>query len=245
MSEFLYHPFPKYLQIREILHRRLRLLKPGDRLPTETELSQEFKVSRVTVRQVLEAFANEGIIERRRRLGTVLRVVPREPADNRLTGPIEEFGNSGLETRIVNLTKGEIAAENDVATALRIEPGDPVYEIRRARMFADAPLLVLEALFPVTIGKRLARRNVTGLYVPVLRKMIDENIREEHQQIDALIAGKKFAKVLQIPEQAPILCVKRLFLDSKGAPVVFFKENFRADRYFYTVRLPQPASARS
>ncbi|WP_456678813.1 UTRA domain-containing protein [Bradyrhizobium sp. LM6.9] len=71
---------------------------------------------------------------------------------------------------------------------------------------------------------------------------MDKNIWEEHQEIDALVAGTKFAAALQIPVDAPILCVKRLFLDSKGLPVVYFRENFRADRYFYTIRLPQPTS---
>ncbi len=78
--------------------------------------------------------------------------------------------------------------------------------------------------------------------MPLLRKIVDKNIWEEHQEIDALVAGTKFATALQIAVDAPILCVKRLFLDSKGIPVVYFRENFRADRYFYTIRLPQPNS---
>lgn len=244
MSSFVYHPFPKYLQIREIVRRRLRLLQPGDRLPTESELSVEFGVSRVTIRQVMQAFASEGIVERRPRIGTVLRVVPPAPPDNRLTGPIEEFGIAGLETEIVKLKKGEVAAERDVASALRIDPGSPVYEVRRARIFENAPLLILEAFFPPKIGKKIAARNIPGLFVPVLRQIIDENIWEEYQEMDAIVAGDKYSEMLQIAVDAPILCVKRLFLDSKGAPVVFFRENFRADRYFYTVRLPQPALPR-
>ncbi|MGY3078038.1 GntR family transcriptional regulator [Bradyrhizobium sp. LM6.10] len=242
MSDFAYHPFPKYLQIREIVRRRLRLLQPGDRLPTESELAAEFGVSRVTVRQVMKIFATEGVIERRPRVGTILRAVPAAPADDRLTGPIEEFSIAGLETTSVVIQKGEVAAERDVASALRIGAPSTVYEVRRVRMLETSPFVVLEAFFPLNVGKKIAAREFPGLFVPLLRKIVDKNIWEEHQEIDALVAGTKFAAALQIPVDAPILCVKRLFLDSKGLPVVYFRENFRADRYFYTIRLPQPTS---
>lgn len=245
MSDFAYHPFPKYLQIREIVRRRLRLLHPGDRLPTESEFAQEFGVSRVTVRQVMETFASEGIIERRPRVGTILRAVPPAPPDDRLTGPIEEFGIAGLETTSRLIQKGEAEAERDVASALRLDPGGSVYEVRRARSLGDAPLVFLEAFFPISIGKKVAAKEFPGLFVPLLRKLVDKDIWEEYQEIDALVAGNKFAGALQVSADAPILCVKRLFLDSCGIPVVYFRENFRADRYFYTIRLPQPAAPRA
>jgi GntR family transcriptional regulator len=241
MNDFTYHPFPKYLQIREIVGRRLRSFEPGDRLPTEAELSNEFGVSRVTVRQVMQSFATEGIIERRPRVGTILRVRPPAPVDNRLTGPIEGFGLAGLETQIAYLKKTKSVAADDVAAALRLKTGTKIYEIQRLRIFADEPLLLLEAFFPLKIGRAVARQNVSGLFVPELRKLIDRDIWEGDQQIDALVAGPILAKVLSIAEDVPVLSVKRLFLDSKGEPVVFFKENFRADRYFYTVRLPRPS----
>lgn len=245
MNDFAYHPFPKYLQIREILRRRLRQLSPGDRLPTEAELAEEFGVSRVTVRHVMQTFAAEGIIQRRPRIGTVLKVALPAPLDERLTGPIEEFGIAGLETTSVVIERGETTAEDDVASALRVKPQSKIYEVRRVRSLDGAPFVVLEALFPLSIGKKVASRDVPGLFVPLLRKMVDKDIWEEYQVIDALTAGSKFAEALGVGEDAPLLCVKRLFLDSHGAPVVYFRENFRADKYFYTIRLPQPTQSRA
>lgn len=244
MTEFVYHPFPKYLQIREIIRRRLRLLQPGDRLPTEAELAEEFGVSRVTLRQVMQVFAAEGVILRRPKLGTVLQAIPAPPIDNRLTGPIEDFGIAGIETRIAGLTKGETEATAEIAAALLVAEGSKVYAVRRGRIFEDAPLVVPESFFPLKIGRKIAARNMPGLFVPALRKQVDENIWEGQQEIDAMVADAEFAVSLQIAQGAPILCIKRLFLDSAGTPVVFFKEYFRADRYYYTVRLPQPKPAR-
>ena len=67
---------------------------------------------------------------------------------------------------------------------------------------------------------------------------MDPDIREEYQQIDAVSATGEMAALLKIEERDSLLSVRRLFIDSAGQPVVFFKTNFRADRYYYTVQLP-------
>lgn len=45
---------------------------PGFRIPFETELATQFGVSRMTVNKVLSQLTREGVLERRRKLGTVV-----------------------------------------------------------------------------------------------------------------------------------------------------------------------------
>lgn len=235
----VYDPFPKYLQIREIILRWLTSLRIGDRLPTEEALAAQFGVSRVTIRLALRSFEQERIVARRPRLGTWLAAMPAARADNRLTGPIEEFASLGITTETRVARQGVTPSPPDVAAALKIAPGEPSYEIRRVRILDGIPLLLLEAYFPVPIGRVIARRNLRGgLMVPALREIMKSDIREEYQQLDALAASKEAASLLKIEEKDPILSVKRLFVDDTARPVVFFKTNFRADRYYYTVKLP-------
>jgi len=61
-------------QIVDQIHNLLltRALKPGQRLPTETELADEFGVSRSTVREAFSVLEVQGVIERRKN-GTFLR----------------------------------------------------------------------------------------------------------------------------------------------------------------------------
>lgn len=62
-----FNPFPKYLQVRQVLERRLTAeYELGQQIPTEQALRQEFGVSRETVREALSGLEVDGIVERRR-----------------------------------------------------------------------------------------------------------------------------------------------------------------------------------
>ena len=61
--------------------RRLRLISgkliaagaPGDRLPSDAELCEQYGVSRMTARQAVQLVATDGLIDRRRGAGTFVR----------------------------------------------------------------------------------------------------------------------------------------------------------------------------
>ena len=71
-------PIPLYFQIAENLKQAIEdgTLKPGDRLDNELDLTERLGVSRPTVRQAVQRLVEQGLVVRRRGLGTVI-VAPR------------------------------------------------------------------------------------------------------------------------------------------------------------------------
>jgi len=63
---------PLYQQIATILRERIHrgVFRPGERIPTEYDLCEEFGVSRISVRQALAELVHEGLLYRRRGSGT-------------------------------------------------------------------------------------------------------------------------------------------------------------------------------
>lgn len=65
-------PIPLYYQLKEILKEQISsgIFKPGDKLPTEDELCEQFSISRTPVRQALMELVHEGLLIRTPALGT-------------------------------------------------------------------------------------------------------------------------------------------------------------------------------
>ena len=53
-----------YLQLAEILRKRIESeqIPPGRRIPSQTELEQEFSVSRGTIKRAVEVLRREGLV---------------------------------------------------------------------------------------------------------------------------------------------------------------------------------------
>ena len=212
----------------------------GEMLPTEKALAHEFQVSRVTIREALKSLEEEGAIARRAGVGTwVARAAPAE-SDRRITGPIEEFVRMGFETRTTLLSEGLVAASPEVAACFRQEQGWKVFEAQRLRVVDERPLLLLKTYCPPAIGRKVATiSNSSTLYVPTLRALHDPGISEAWQRIEAAAGDDDVAEKLEVAPGTPVLIVKRLFIDTQQKPVVYFVTIYRADRYFYSVKLPR------
>jgi GntR family transcriptional regulator len=75
--------FPLYQQVRALLLNQIASgeYRVGDRIPTEMALAEQFKTSRITVRQALDSLAQEGLLVRKRRSGTFLAAIPEDRRD--------------------------------------------------------------------------------------------------------------------------------------------------------------------
>ena len=246
MAAGFFNPFPKYLQIREILLRRLsRDFAPGDRMPTEHALSDEFGVSRETIRMALRGLENDGLIRRRRGQGTFVVRLPEPPLDERLTGMVENFTELKRDTETRILEKGMTWPPADIAAALRAPKDEPIYRIRRLRSFDHKPLAQLDAFLPLEIGLRLARLDLrrTTLFRE-LRNTLGITLDEDYQHIDAVVADTDMAALLEVPVGAPLLLIRRAFASDGTGRVMLFQSHFRSDRYYYTVKLAQALGKR-
>ena len=86
MTEGIRKDLPKYKQIENELRSRITLgtYKPGERIPSETDLGEQFGVSRLTIQKSLKELQTDGLVERRAGSGTY--VCPQKDARGHLFG---------------------------------------------------------------------------------------------------------------------------------------------------------------
>ena len=237
-----FSPFPKYLQLREILRKRMVSdYEVGQRLPSEQALREEFGLSRETVREALRGLELEGLIERHRAQGTFLIRKP-DGVDERLTGLTEDFSALHLNTHAKVLHAGPVAATTD--QALFAPLGTTVFLVSRLRYFNGSPLALHDAYFSVEIGEQISRLDLRNTsLVRELEETLGLACFEEREHIEAVCANPAQAEALHIEPGAALLVLTRYFVTAGRAPLVLFRSYYRADRYYYTLNLSERRAA--
>jgi GntR family transcriptional regulator len=128
-------PRPLYAQAGEVLRSLVRDggYGPGDRLPSEIELSQQLGISRPTLREAIRLLEEEGIIVRRHGVGTfVARAEPVIESGLEVLESIERLAQRlGLSTSMPEASIHERVATPKELRALALQGDEPVTEVTR------------------------------------------------------------------------------------------------------------------
>lgn len=193
-------------------------------------MSDEYGVSRVTLRRAIEDLILDGRIERRARSGNFVRR-PVISSEMRLKSFTEEIRERGQQpsNQIIQLKR--IKANKTVAKALRIVEGDEVYVLDRVR-FADNQPVALESLrIACSVAPVLTEEDVAVSLYDALLEKYGIRIANARASISATKPSAKEAKLLHIDDQTPCLLIKMLDMDQYGNPVMLAECTYRSDLY--------------
>ena len=235
-------PIPLYYQLEQQLRQEIESgrWKPGSRVPPESELTQTYGVSRITVRTALERLADDGLIERQRGRGTFVNPnvspqpkIERRPAN--LFAFEQDILRQGQEptTRVLSIEKGPPPAR--MAALLQLQPDQFAVRLRRLGSTNGQPLWLESRYFPVDVGQAIQDGDLTS---PAISRIIEDvcgrRIVRTSLRIEAAAATASQAHHLLIVPGAPVLLNEFVFYDLQGQPVQALHAFFRADRYAFT-----------
>lgn len=226
---------PYYQQLYEILRECITkgTWKPGDMLPTESDLTGQYQVSRNTVRNVMEMLVNEGLIYRERGRGTFVAQPTVEQALVRIINFTEDMRQRGLTASSKVLSAELLLAPEDIAEKLKIKPGEELGLLKRLRLGNDEPMSVEESYFIHHYCPGFLTRHdysATSLREAMLR---DYNIRwvRATQVIRAVSPSRELSSLLKIPPKVALLLIERVTYNDQDVPVEFLRIYYRGDRY--------------
>jgi len=231
-------PIPLYFQISENLKRAIEdgTLRPGDHLDNELDLTERLGVSRPTVRQAVQRLVEQGLVIRKRGLGTVVQP-PRILRSVALTSLYDDLMASHRHPETTVLSVAEDKADPEVAAALALPEGAPVLSLERLRLADGTPLALMRNFLPAGIleAQPEAALAKSGLYELLRQRGIQMHAGE--QVIGARQATAQEAGLLQAPRGATVLTMIRTSSDAAGKPVEHGRHAYLAERYSFHMPL--------
>jgi GntR family transcriptional regulator len=240
-------PDPLYLQLKDSLVAEITSgrYRSNQRLPSERELSTQFQVSRMTVRQALLELARDGTIYTRVGKGTFVAEPKIDQQLRALTGFSQDVRARGGKPSSRVLEARVISATPDMAAALRLAPEAEVILLARLRLADSVPLAVELAYLPFALFPRLLHHNFAreSLY-DVLETEYKLTLTQAEQSIEAALAVPREIELLKLMPPAAVLKMQRLTFSADGVPVEYVLSSYRGDRYkFRSMLQPRKAGA--
>lgn len=222
---------PLYLQIAEILRQDLDrdVWKVGDLLPTISELSAEYSVAKVTVRQAVKILEEEGLLESRRGRGTTVQ--PRPPARDRLH----------LGTRLSTLAdhyRGDKPALDLLEDRDADVPGKPLigtlsqegyHLLRRTHTREGETYCVISIYFEKDLFARHEAEFRTQLALPVLVDSTDIDVAHARQSLTIGKCDYDTAGLLGLAVGDPVVEVRRVICDGQDKVIYLADVTYRSD----------------
>ncbi|WP_257203225.1 GntR family transcriptional regulator [Corynebacterium cystitidis] len=225
-------PPQQHEEIAEFIRREIFTghYQPGDPLPSEAELCQQFASSRGPVRQAMSTLRSEGLISSGRgRRSIVLENIPTESFDAvfSVTAWLKALGKKpGQKT--LGMTRQP--ASSEIAEALEMSKGDAIVSVHRVRSADGEPVMVERMHFPADIGRHLLDFNTdTGsIHRHLLRMGVDFN--NMSRTLVAIPASKEDAEALEVEEGYPLFRMLMCCYTHSGQPIELADYRYRSDK---------------
>jgi GntR family transcriptional regulator len=231
-------PTPLYLQLKNALVADIDAgqYKPHQRLMSERELGEKFKVSRMTVRQALTEMIREGILYTQVGKGTYVNDSKIKQELQTLTGFSQDMSARGTAASGQVLEARVIPATLALAAIFSVPMNTEIVLLSRLRLSDDNPLAIEEAYIRHQICPGILAYDFSkeSLY-NVLATQYNTILVRAEQTMEAGLATSTEAELLQITPPSPVLRIERLSYNEQHTLVEYVRSTYRGDRYkFHT-----------
>ncbi len=229
---------PIYYQLAKLLEEKILRgeLKPGEALPTETEIASRFEISRMTVRRAISELISAGMVKAQQGKGTFVS----SPKLNNIFIELNDFDQEikkiGLNLNTTILGAKIVKADSNLMRIFEIDDPNTRFLYYRTVLSADDERLVYECKYTFyTKKKPILESNIMDPSLTGLVKANNDVLPVSSKKIlQVSVATREEAHILGIPINAPVFVAEEIIYDLGKKPVGWSKAIYRGDRYQLT-----------
>lgn len=230
----------KYKKIETTLRQRIidHTYPLNSLLPKEIELAKEFKTSRPTINHAIHNLVQQGLLEQRKRLGTIVK---RNKIQQEFTHIIQsynqEMGAQGLESKTKVLYFQKIIPNLDIQVELNLSNSESVFKLVRLRYAGNLPIVRVTTYIPCTLVPDLEKVNFStaSLYTELEKR--DLAVTHVVRKLDVKTASSEIAEDLNIKENAPIFYFHTHGYTNKDQLIEYSIATYRGDMNSFVIDL--------
>ena len=231
---------------RQTLRARLRELvasaTPGDRLPSERDLSLRWQAARMTVRRATDALVAEGLVVRRHGSGTYV-LPPPVVRFLGLTSFTQDMRDRGLIPSSELLAFAVERADTTVAGRLRIPESESIHRFTRLRLGSGEPMAIETVWIRSALVPGLRAQDLDGSLYELLAHRYGAVPGSADVTIEPLLPDEATCRALAIPQQQACLLMRMTDVDVDGRVMMIADCIYRGDRYQLSAHVPARAFA--
>lgn len=229
---------PVYIRIQHELRRGISagVYRPGDRIPSETELSQRFDTTRATVARALQELVFDGTIVRKAGAGSF--VAPNAtniPLESKTLKSFEEQVAETGETVSYQLVSfSHVTVTDNIAARLNISIGEKIYRLERLRSIGGVPLSLETRFIPQALGEKISNADLASISIhEILEERLGIALARIEVTVRVVAASQHNSHLLGVPKGRPLLVRDNVLVGMDGRPLIagtsFYTEQFKLD----------------
>ncbi|RRD95758.1 GntR family transcriptional regulator [Clostridiales bacterium COT073_COT-073] len=231
---------PKYYQVKKAIAEKIENgdFSANEQIPSERELMDSYKVSRITIRKAIDELVTEGYLYKIQGKGTYVKTDEGSSNLFAILSCTEDVMRLGMKPSKKLVVSDVVKAGLKKAKALEIDSEDSLYMVGRI-MYADQePLNYTVTFLPVKLFPDLPKHELAeeSLY-EMLQVEYGVKITKARRTMEAILAKDEIAEYLELKEGSPIIlfrCITYGIANGKEIPIENFKCYYRTDKFkFY------------
>ncbi|MEH7108961.1 MULTISPECIES: GntR family transcriptional regulator [Bacillaceae] len=229
---------PLYMQIKKAIQSAIlnETFKQGGKIPNETELMDQYKVSRVTVRKAVEELVKEGYLVKRHGIGTFVSHSKIDRKIKHVMGFTATCTANGLSSHSVVTKKEMMEPDSALKKVLNLEPDEKVIYIQRIRYAGDHPLMLENNYYPYNRFHFLMDESLEGSLYDLLREKYGiDPVKSGNTTLEIEVADEEKAQLLETSIGKALFFMNTIIHDQHGMPVHVGKQFIIGDRYQFTL----------
>ena len=211
---------PQYQHLYELLRQDIirGVFKAGDLLPSESVLQQQYRLTQPTVRQALAMLVQEGYIKKHHGKGSIVQAIPiglgvMSLKPHRINDETTSTGDAVQERITTTILTKPFLTEFPADTLFYPTEADSAtqfYRFDRLRSLNNQPVFFERLILPDRYLPNFGRQSLANRsFFDLLRSKYGLVVTGGEQKIQAIAADENLARLLDMPEQHPVLRLEK------------------------------------